>query len=376
MISAALDTAWTAFSKDYLQAFDVSVSSKLELKYDPLYGRSIVAGEDINPNEVLIRIPPRGLLNIKTMDLVESDSGAQGRLAVMLSQAKLYSQHEWHSFTGVLPGNFDSIPLTWYFDSSAKDKYKVVLSQPAIAQYVETQRQKFLDDHEKLAPSVPVKNYLWAWLCVNTRCLYTTLTSNKDDNLTLAPVIDFLNHTSDTSKACRMVYTNHRGMSITSTCHYPKGSEVYLNYGAHSNLFLLCEYGFVLFSNPDDFIDITGDMPLNDLQLAVLKELGYTGPFTVSRSDGASFLTAVALVAATLEHNDWTTIPRKLKLLCGGFIDETQFSEATDKLLSDILRRKVVEWTELKRTVNGHSELEILIEGWLQIANSCISRIV
>lgn len=369
MISDEQDLAWTVFSEQFTSKYEPFISEKLELKYDVRYGRSLVAAVDIEPNERLIRIPHQALLNIKTVELPLCDAGAQAKLALFLAQAKENHLHEWHAFTDLMPKSFSSIPLTWEYGSAPSARAAAAFFQdPVCAAAVAKQKAQFTRDYTAVGSSIALDSYLWAWLCVNTRCLYDHLSDkNEADNLTLAPVIDFLNHTSNPQLACSTEFSRAGDMEIKSSCAYPAGSEVYITYGAHSNLFLLCEYGFTLPSNPEDFIDITRDIGLSPAQLQVLQDLGYTGPFTVSMS-GPSFLASVALVAATVEHEDWSTTPRKLKLLCQGYLDEDQFKSMTDPFLRKLLEKKVDEWTTMRQEVSGYRDLELLVDGWLEIA--------
>lgn len=367
MISDETDTAWTQFSSTFSK-YEPFVSPKLRVKYDPQYGRSLVACQSIKPGEVLIRVSPQGLLNLKTLSN-PTDHSAQGQLARVLAEAKSESNHEWHAFTQVLPKAFSSVPLTWEIIGTSRADQQRGLNDPSCRKHISKQKSVFLQDFSTCGSGIPIEEYLWAWLCVNSRCLYISITSEASNNITLAPIIDFLNHTGDGSRASKMEYSSTKGMAIVAGPSYEPGEEIFITYGAHSNLFLLCEYGFVLSDNQHDFIDISSDIPLTEVQLSALESLGYKDEYTVSAQAGPSFRTTVALVAATIS-DDWTTTPRQLKLLTEGYIDETRFQAQTTKLLQQILERKVEEWSSAEST----SDLGILYKGWISIAQTVLNN--
>lgn len=370
MISDETDSAWAQFFSIFSK-YESFISPKLQVKYDPESGRSLVACQSIKSGEVLIRLCPHGLLNLKTLPN-PSDASAQGQLARFLAEAKLDSSHEWHAFTQVLPKAFSSVPLTWEIRGTLNSDQERLLNESSCRQHVSKQKGMFLQDFSMCGSGLPIEQYLWAWLCVNSRCLYVSITTEASNNITLAPIIDFLNHTGDASRASKMDHSPTKGMTIVSGPSYEPGEEIFITYGAHSNLFLLCEYGFVLSENHHDFIDISSDIPLTRVQLLALESLGYRGEYTLSAQEGPSFRTTVALVAATIS-DDWTTTPRQLKLLTEGYIDETRFQAQTTKCLHQILERKVKEW---RICADASGYFGILYKGWISIAESVLNNYI
>lgn len=379
------DSFFTAY-KD-----DIIVNPSIEIRYDPgelnfacclyylltilAYGRSIHATATIKPNELIVSVPSSKLINQKVLcdeNTTGTEVTAQGALAKLLAIAANDSDHPHHLFTKILPRSFDSTPLTWITSKTPTSKQtndlEILLKLPSLSTHIEKQKAQLLADYEALQPGVPLSQYVWAWLCVNSRCLYIPLTKNPLNNLTLAPVIDFLNHTDNTDCACIMTYNTAKGMTIRSTSSYAPGDEIYITYGPHCNEFLLCEYGFVLPTNSYDFIDISDAVPLSPYKLAQLDALGYKGEYTVSKVDGPSFRTIVALVAATLQP-DWEDAepPRLLKLLVEGVITEDRFLNVTTPLLANILIKKTDEWKVLAQRASD-SSLKLLLENWVLIA--------
>ena len=137
---------------------------------------------------------------------------------------------------------------------------------------------------------------------VNTRCIYLAVEPQGgiDENLSLVPFVDFANHTSDHEQSCRFTF-NYRndvkhddlgrplapefGRLISPSCAVKKDQELFLNYGQHSNSYLMEEYGFVLpRTTPLDPGDVILDHYLEPLLLAraslckeLLERWGYWG---------------------------------------------------------------------------------------------------
>ncbi|PWY97626.1 SET domain-containing protein [Testicularia cyperi] len=106
--------------------------------------------------------------------------------------------------------------------------------------------------------SIDLSTFLWAWLCVNSRCVFLPLgLADHSDNFTLAPVLDMANHTSDLALECKAQYSSGSGLDLcappeanrpsgSSRRGLSKGDECLITYGPHSNETLLSEYGFAL----------------------------------------------------------------------------------------------------------------------------------
>lgn len=198
------------------------------------------------------------------------------------------------------------------------------------------------------APSIAEQylDFLHIYFVINSRCLYAEIPMKKDDvanNFTMVPFVDFLNHTDEVDTHCYPKLAQHRKtlgslgqFSIRCGSHkYNRvGEEIMLNYGAHSNDFLLNEYGFVLKENKWNFIDISGEvtslMKDNSEMASFLKENGYWGDYTISMSE-VSFRTVVALsLIVTLDY-------RKIKKFLLGYISEDYFLPKIKHVLHELL---------------------------------------
>ncbi|KAK2466934.1 hypothetical protein APHAL10511_001192 [Amanita phalloides] len=93
--------------------------------------------------------------------------------------------------------------------------------------------------------------FLWAWLNVNTRCVYHRIRKSPSDpdNISLCPVLDFANHTTSGPHMTPMLHlpgTGNITLISPAQLSVQKDEEMYLIYGGHSNKALFVEYGFLL----------------------------------------------------------------------------------------------------------------------------------
>lgn len=180
--------------------------------------------------------------------------------------------------------------------------------------------------------------FLWAWMCINSRCLYMEMPQKKDssDNFTLAPYVDFLNHLGNDE--CGIKIDTHGFHVLTSTAYTP-GMELYFSYGPHSNEFLLCEYSFTIPQNRWNYIDVSDYITplLRPQHVAFLKEAGYYADYTINDM-GMSFRTEIALAA--LQESD-PAQSRKLQAFVDGISDGTVYQLKSHVLLKHILTKIV-----------------------------------
>lgn len=136
-----------------------------------------------------------------------------------------------------------------------------------------------------------------AWLNVNSRCVFLRLNKAlQSDNLTLAPVIDMINHTDNLQTTPQQ--TPGDGLEFRSPAFHStdpplrEGQELSFSYGAHEDAMLLTEYGFTLKTaaktNPYNNVEvdrIVEDMfeqrgKDGELKRTILEEEGYWGSVT------------------------------------------------------------------------------------------------
>jgi hypothetical protein len=171
------------------------------------------------------------------------------------------------------------------------------LLPPAATLLLTNQRAKLEKDWKDLhthIPSVDKGMFMYTWLIVNTRTFfweYPDLPNSHprlpkkrnqltaDDCYAMCPFMDYFNHSDvGCNPEC-----DSRGYSVTADRDYKAGEEVFVTYGAHTNDFLLAEYGFILDSNQNDSVPLDHILlPLfNAEQVDALKEDGFHGNYTL-----------------------------------------------------------------------------------------------
>ncbi|ORZ23869.1 hypothetical protein BCR41DRAFT_416918 [Lobosporangium transversale] len=214
----------------------------------------------------------------------------------------------WLPYLKMLPKKFDTMPVRY-----PPELYEL-LPQNAMA-HVNRQKAKILADYncaleflqtnaDLLTRPLQYEDYEWAWLVVNTRCIY--LDAKKQiaaDNIALAPMLDFLNHTHD-AKTEGFFCTKTKSYKIRTLLPYKKGEQVFINYGPHDNCFILVEYGFVTPNNPFNYVVVDNNflqLPIpgetsgaKKEKLELLDRSGFLGDYVFHRND-VSFRLLVSL---------------------------------------------------------------------------------
>lgn len=322
-----------------------------------------------------------------------------------------------HRYLQMVPKNYDNMPICWDIDDVPVE----------LREKVQEQRKVLLNDYKTTcgllkdgsttvtdSTQIPFQLYQWAWLTVNTRCLYTQISPHSSQNITLSPVIDLLNHTADNSKACVMKWDILQGMSIHTgpDVSYEPGDEIFITYGHHPNSFLAIEYGFAMDNNAHESLDLGPALPLlcetykykqndneknknepEDLQSLTdlaepqskrqrtdtatqkltdfLSKIGYLGDYTISDSSSyISFRTVIAAIAIAHQSN-----PRPAQLVADGAVDETNYEKDVERIIKPALskRRKQIkqqlEQYETRQDMNpeARSVAKALYKNWLQL---------
>ncbi|KIL00416.1 hypothetical protein PAXRUDRAFT_821707 [Paxillus rubicundulus Ve08.2h10] len=173
-------------------------------------------------------------------------------------------------------------------------------------------------------------DFLWAWLNVNTRCIYYRLMPLKmdPDNLTMCPVLDFANHTPYRAQMTPVpskadvwnsapVKSIGDGLKFISaeTAMIHEGDEIHLTYGPHSNKTLFVEYGFVNacheqgshLSGEVDVEDMVEELvfqglPLGEIVKEVLVTESYWGNWTLHCTSDSAQPSWRLITALRLHH--------------------------------------------------------------------------
>ncbi|KAG1756803.1 uncharacterized protein EDB91DRAFT_1233525 [Suillus paluster] len=325
-------------------------------------GNGLFVRTSCPPSSLLFVVPPQALMNIKTLKSLHPTSGPTPLTATQMISLHLCINRPHGSedspdphygpYISTLPREFDSHPLTWlvrsksgiesggvpllgYLPPSVRaslvklhdrfcQDWAAVRAYLTANSYVSSNYDAHLDDVDG-----STRNYAWAWLNVNTRCIYYRLKPSKEDpdNLTLCPILDFANHTPNglhmtpvPSEAdiwdTAPVKPIGKGFRFVSPADesVQEGEEIFLTYGAHPNRTLFIEYGFVNKSSaePDvtdgevDVQDVVESLILDQKSGAfvksVLEDEGYWGDWTLYCSAESAQPSWRLITALRLHH--------------------------------------------------------------------------
>ncbi|KAG2189801.1 hypothetical protein INT46_010651 [Mucor plumbeus] len=285
--------------------------SKLALANFTNTGRGMMAIDDIEAGEVIVSVPRKFLITneslVKTYGSNHALSSHQ-LLALNLLVLKKDKESWWKAYTDLLPIHFNTMPVKYT---------KVLVDHLPTALKEEVLQQKenihsdylaciaYLKSNPGILESIQPEEYEWAWLCVNTRCIHMTKMDHftKGGNIALAPMLDFLNHTTE-AKIESGYNVRNQSFEIKTLTPYKKGEQVYINYGPHDNLAMLKEYGFVLSENCYNFVLLDHEVwkLYEEMEskrgLAIKKQIlegaGYSGDYSI-KEDEISFRLMAAL---------------------------------------------------------------------------------
>lgn len=195
--------------------------------------------------------------------------------------------------------------------------------------------------------------YKWAWSIINTRAVYMSpdcslknkIKLSDVNNLALAPYIDMFNHSPF---ACVRATVNHLNGAYTIVTEklFKKHSEVFINYGPHSNIKLFLEYGFIVPSNPQDSIYLSAneiinktDKSLSKIQMEKLKAYDLLeGHYCTS--EGLSWSTKI--LTYLLIYSDKMNDEELKKRVFANFFDNSEV-ETISKIGIAIIESKLEE---------------------------------
>lgn len=245
---------------------------------------------------------------------------------------------------------------------------------------LEKQRAKIQRDrkslHGAMNPELLASDlYTHNWLLVNSRCFYWDYpTASKgrkpakrrrdlppDECMALCPFADYFNHADH---GCDF-HSDATGCWITADRDYNSGEELYVSYGAHSNDFLLVEYGFVLAENKWDLtkLDVEIIPQLNASQRQVLEEFNLLGNYSLDKT-GVCYRTQAALRGFV------TSTPRWRNFLSGAYDGDAE-QDTVGRKLGEVLARclkDVHKATKRCNKLKENEQIPVLMQRWSQIA--------
>ncbi|KAI8070015.1 hypothetical protein BC940DRAFT_236218 [Gongronella butleri] len=289
----------------------------------------MMATDDIAPGEVIVQVPKKFLISNDQLQQLygENSLSTHQLLAAHLTLLVDDQKTWWKPYLDLLPSHFNTLPVNFSSSLSA-------LLPTSLAEDVQQQRNKikadfdvavkFLKDRPNQTPTTRLSfdTYQWAWLCVNTRCIHVKPMGRqtKGSDIALAPLLDFLNHTSE-SRIESGFNMHTQCFEIKTLTPYKKGEQVFINYGPHDNQAILREYGFVLTQNEYNFVTLDKEvwrlfretLPAHELEAKkqTLQHAGYEwiNDYTVKMGDVSYRLICALRLLATGRNSrkqlDW-----------------------------------------------------------------------
>eukprot|EP00238_Polyblepharides_amylifera_P004963 CAMPEP_0196590656 /NCGR_PEP_ID=MMETSP1081-20130531/67159_1 /TAXON_ID=36882 /ORGANISM="Pyramimonas amylifera, Strain CCMP720" /LENGTH=480 /DNA_ID=CAMNT_0041913811 /DNA_START=44 /DNA_END=1486 /DNA_ORIENTATION=- len=231
-------------------------------------GWGLLALQNCKPGDVLIHLPASVLLTYDDecdTNLLALISKVPKELWGMRLGLRLLAQRAagqaafWAPYVNLLPTAFQGVPTFFAGDAIQALQYPPVSAQVG-------KRCKFLISFAaELAsirgkPEDPFKmdvdaNALgWALAAVSSRAFRTR---GPTEPAAMLPLIDMCNHSFQQN--CDTQPNSLGGINLVANQHIAQGTPLLLNYGALPNDFLLLDYGFVVPSNPHDYVCLRFD---------------------------------------------------------------------------------------------------------------------
>jgi hypothetical protein len=425
-----------------------TIFKDLEIIKDPVMGRCVITKEEIEKGTNVMKIPKIFLLNYITVlkylsfwnedinkflkekiknfcnDVYQTTSDEitliYSRLDI--NQILKLTSHQlltlficleqkrngnsfWKPFLSCFPElhEYEGIPMTWTFQTStststststATDKELFSLLPKNLNNHSIDQANRFVSDIENIKSilktfqiTIDENEYLWAWLAINTRCLYYNLPSylpitlgnyREESNITMVPFVDYINH--QTTNFNSIARETKSGYEVITTSALSKNEQFWFTYGPHSDDFLQCEYGFsvsqIQFEN-DKFefrnLNLYNTVNLSSPILALLnnpkkkkvvgwlKQVGYYDDYTIGIDEilkedeiikvSASYRTRVALAALIEKDQEFSFNenegvfkgPLKLEKFYQGYNDGEYYQNFENLLLIKILTKLEID---------------------------------
>ncbi|KAF9907893.1 SET domain-containing protein 4 [Linnemannia zychae] len=282
--------------------------TKLTLAEFSNTGRGMMATKDIKAGEVIVQVPERNLVTMKSLQatygarIARFGKKVNSHMIIALHIALMVQAPErsgWLPYLRMLPKKFDTMPVRYppeLFELLPQNAQVHVKKQKAKIEADYNITLDFLQSNaDLLTRPLQYEEYEWAWLVVNTRCIYLDAKNQSAaDNIALAPMLDFLNHTHD-AKTEGAFCTKTKSYQIKTLLPYKKGEQVFINYGPHDNCFILVEYGFVTPNNPYNYVTVDNDFMQLSIpgesaaakkdKLELLDMAGYHGDYVLHKDD-------------------------------------------------------------------------------------------
>ncbi|KAK4879166.1 hypothetical protein RN001_007312 [Aquatica leii] len=340
-------------------------------------GRGITSTRTLQTGETLIEVPYELMITFTTLqNLPVEILKTSLEIHDLLSLYIMFERHkgtlsQWKPYIDSLPSSLPSLP--WLCSSN-----EITMLPNDVKTALLKRRKNFECSWERLKRSInsswkcdccqiPADRvitfnlFTWAYVMVNTRAVYINpnivreLSStdslgilSDEPCMALCPFLDMFNHSNVAKNDATLVKVDGKWMyKLITLSGSKKHKEVFISYGSHDNLKLLCEYGFfipnieldVIVFDFDDILKVSR-LQLNERQYKFIKIRKFDELLYVDKN-GVSFnLKAVLFVMLNPFVPDWC-----LRIFSEYLMD--------DLLRMDALFKEMLSWkvSEIERVI-------------------------
>lgn len=326
-------------------------------------GRGLMAAQNIGVGQPLAIVPGRLVITIDSVSV--SPFGkyftTEYKTQQVLATYLMFERHKesasfWYNYIVSLPTTISNAAycstenLPDDLSKKVSDHQNTILTT---FNQIMSEMSSIICSHcsDPLSNIFTFEVYKWAWSIVNTRAVYMSpdcslknkIKLSDINNLALAPYIDMFNHSP---MACVRATVNHLNGTYTIVTEklFKKHSEVFINYGPHSNTKLFLEYGFIVPSNPQDSVNLSANeiisktgKSLNKNRMEKLKSYDLLNGHYCT-SDGLSWSTRI--LTFLLIYSDRLNDEELKKRVFANLFDQSEINSVS-KIGADIIQTKL-----------------------------------
>lgn len=247
-------------------------------------GRGIFAQKNVTKGDSLVQVPYTLMITadvIKNSEILDFLSrGSKYEFQDLLSVFLAFEKHKkgyskWASYMDSLPTVHPSLPLF-------SQMHEIEVLPRTLKYAILKTRWKFERSWERISKSIKAPwichcckksadcvlsfdLFTWGYVMVNTRAVYVSpqITSNNvlakilsdEPSMALCPFLDMLNHNCSAKTEAKL-REKSQGLyyELVTETAYKKYEQIFISYGSHDNVKLLCEYGFFVPQNELDVV--------------------------------------------------------------------------------------------------------------------------
>lgn len=241
------------------------------IKNDINHERSVYANKSIGSNTIIMFIPEKLIItdeydskfSLELQDKINIFNDKQKlKIVLYMLETIVDKNNFFQPYYRILPKHYSHLPIFW-------DKCTLnLLENSKLLKHIENLKKRLIQRYHDLSDllhsfksTVDIKDWLWAYSVVNTRCF--SIKINNIDHTALVPFADMSNHSGESS-SCRWGYSNvHNGFYINSSTEIKQHTQIFVTYGKKSNQSYMLGYGFMLqkYSHFKDCIYLDFEFP-------------------------------------------------------------------------------------------------------------------